>query len=113
MPLYDFECKNCNYTEEILQGYSDPSVKECPVCHTESFRIVIDNAPHVSCKNYNTIGSLADRNWKNMGHYERDAKIMKDGLDKRKEAQEKREHKNKLSKLNPKQKEKYIYTGEL
>lgn len=113
MPLYDFECRECKYSEEIFQGYSDPGEKECPKCNHNSFRIVINSCPHVSVKQYNTIGSLADKNWNQMGHYEKESKMKKDGLNEIIEKKEKKKKQNKLANMTQKQKTKYIETGEL
>ncbi len=32
MPLYEYECNNCNYRFERLQKFSDPPASECPSC---------------------------------------------------------------------------------
>ena len=32
MPTYAYKCKTCGHALEVQQGFSDPSLTECPVC---------------------------------------------------------------------------------
>jgi putative FmdB family regulatory protein len=32
MPTYAYKCKDCGHALEVQQGFSDPSLTECPVC---------------------------------------------------------------------------------
>jgi putative FmdB family regulatory protein len=32
MPTYAYKCKSCGNALEVQQGFSDPSLTECPVC---------------------------------------------------------------------------------
>jgi putative FmdB family regulatory protein len=32
MPTYAYKCKDCGHALEVHQGFSDPSLTECPVC---------------------------------------------------------------------------------
>lgn len=32
MPLYEYQCTNCNERMEILQGINDPPYNHCPKC---------------------------------------------------------------------------------
>jgi putative FmdB family regulatory protein len=32
MPTYAYKCKDCGHSLEVHQGFSDPSLTECPVC---------------------------------------------------------------------------------
>ena len=34
MPIYEFRCKSCKQTEEVLQKLNDPAPEECPHCHS-------------------------------------------------------------------------------
>ena len=40
MPLYDFRCEECNYTEEILTSSagSSETVLTCPECEKETMK---------------------------------------------------------------------------
>ena len=79
MPLYDFECKECKYYDEIRQAHDAPSILECPCCNKKALRKVFINAPAISVRGEaNTIGQLADKNTRNMGHYEKQEKAAKD-----------------------------------
>ncbi len=32
MPIYEYECEKCSHRFELIQKFSDPPVKDCPVC---------------------------------------------------------------------------------
>ena len=32
MPTYAYKCKSCGHALEVQQGFSDPSLTDCPVC---------------------------------------------------------------------------------
>jgi putative FmdB family regulatory protein len=32
MPTYAYKCKDCGHALDVHQGFSDPSLTECPVC---------------------------------------------------------------------------------
>jgi putative FmdB family regulatory protein len=32
MPTYAYKCKDCGHALEVQQGFSDPSLTECPAC---------------------------------------------------------------------------------
>lgn len=36
MPIYEYECKNCKHTLDILQKMSDPPAVKCPHCAEDS-----------------------------------------------------------------------------
>ena len=36
MPIYDFQCTNCNFQSEMLRKMSDPSLATCPNCKKET-----------------------------------------------------------------------------
>lgn len=36
MPIYEYECKKCNHTLDILQKMSDPPAVKCPQCSQDS-----------------------------------------------------------------------------
>lgn len=37
MPIYDFECKHCGHTAELMRKMSEASITTCPECQQESF----------------------------------------------------------------------------
>lgn len=32
MPIYEYDCQKCGKRTEVIQGYSDPPLKNCPHC---------------------------------------------------------------------------------
>jgi putative FmdB family regulatory protein len=36
MPIYEYRCNHCGHELEALQKLSDPVLKDCPDCHTDS-----------------------------------------------------------------------------
>ena len=66
MPTYDYECENCNHLLlDIKQSFHDKPLSCCPKCQENKLYRIITGGIHVSVKNTNTIGQLADRNTKN------------------------------------------------
>lgn len=35
MPIYEYQCKQCNERHEIIQKFSDPPLTHCPKCGNE------------------------------------------------------------------------------
>jgi putative FmdB family regulatory protein len=40
MPRYDYRCNACGHQYEKREGFSAPSVQECPVCQGEARRLL-------------------------------------------------------------------------
>ena len=113
MPLYDFECKECKYYDEIKQAHDTPSILECPCCNKKTLRKVFINAPAISVRGEaNTIGQLADKNTRNMGHYEKQEKAAKDNTQDNSEAQQRRNRNRKINSMTTKEKVKWIKGGD-
>jgi|SRR5512136_2649763 putative FmdB family regulatory protein len=36
MPIYEYRCNHCGHELEVLQKISDPVLKDCPDCRTDS-----------------------------------------------------------------------------
>lgn len=32
MPIYEYECRGCGETTEVIQKFSDPALTDCPSC---------------------------------------------------------------------------------
>jgi putative FmdB family regulatory protein len=32
MPIYEYECRSCGATTEVIQKFSDPALTDCPSC---------------------------------------------------------------------------------
>ena len=48
MPLYEYECKQCQRRTEKIQKFSDPEITECPHCSGPLERVL--SAPAISFK---------------------------------------------------------------
>jgi putative FmdB family regulatory protein len=51
MPIYDFQCSECGYQQELMRKVSAPSVDTCPQCQKETF------SKKVSAPNFQLSGS--------------------------------------------------------
>ena len=112
MPTYDYECSQCSYYEEVFQKFSEKPLVRCPQCKKHKFRRVILSAPHISVKGEPaTIQHLADRNTQKMGRYELESKMQQDNMEKVKKDRETNVLRNKINKITPAQKKKYIEKG--
>lgn len=38
MPIYQYQCADCDYKQEVLQKMSDPRLTDCPNCKKPSFK---------------------------------------------------------------------------
>ena len=83
MPLYEFQCSNCEHQEDVIGKLSDDSIMICPACKNKTFKKQL-SAPHFKLK-----GS---------GWYETDFK-NKPKTKKSKKDKEKSSKKNKTEKL--------------
>ncbi|WP_454780801.1 FmdB family zinc ribbon protein [Legionella sp. WA2022007384] len=36
MPIYEYQCTNCNHHFDLMQKISDEPVKQCPVCYKDT-----------------------------------------------------------------------------
>lgn len=41
MPIYEYECTNCNFIFEKIQKISEPPITNCPQCAEESVKKLI------------------------------------------------------------------------
>lgn len=108
--LYQYECYGCEQQYEANESIKADPQTICPNC-CGAVRRIITTCPHIALNNSNTIGQLADKNWKKMGTYEKEAKIKKDGLDKAVKRREEKVLHNKISRMNAQQKKNYIEKG--
>ncbi len=66
MPLYDYECSNCEHlVEDVFQKVTDKPLKKCPECGKHKLFKLISGGLHSSVVGNNTIGSQADKNARN------------------------------------------------
>lgn len=112
IPIYDYACRECEYEFSIFQKMSEEPECICPACKNDSIRRVINSCPHTHVKNYDTIGKLADKNWRGMGHYEKEDRLREDKVDELIAKKEKRQRANKIAKMTPEQQQKWIINGD-
>jgi putative FmdB family regulatory protein len=41
MPIYEYQCQECNHEFEAMQKFSDPVLKECPECQQPTLKKLI------------------------------------------------------------------------
>lgn len=51
MPIYDFQCSECGYQQELMRKVSAPNVEACPQCQQQTF------SKQVSAPNFQLTGS--------------------------------------------------------
>lgn len=115
MPLYDYECKECEYKmSDIYQSIKEDSLIECPSCKSHSLERIIYGGIYASVKDVKTIGQLADKNWKNLGHYKQSEinSIKKDQSKKSIFDEVGQASRHEINRMTSEQKTKYIMTGE-
>jgi hypothetical protein len=93
---------------------SDSSLSLCPSCGTHSLNRIIYGGIYASVKEVKTIGQLADKNWKALGHYKR---TEIDNQQREKQTQTVfpeagQALRKQIIKMTEEQKTKYIMTGE-
>jgi len=121
MPIYVFQCDDCEHQIEVEQSIkkSTPNRKKCPECGKKKLKKLLF-APHVYNKPSDdkiSVGLLADRNSERFSDEHKNSLDKKNGI--------KRENKEKksfwqaskknisdITAMTPKQKKKYIETGE-
>ena len=113
MPTYDYECSDCGFSNEVFQKFSEEALEACPDCHSNTYGIVVLQAPMAFVKGEpTTIQHLADRNTQKLGRYELQDKQKSDNIDKVKKDIEANERRSKINKMTTTQKKKYIEKGE-
>lgn len=117
MPTYDYKCDNCDHQlNDIFQSFKEESLTICPSCGQDSLQRVIYGGLGTFVKDVKTIGQLADKNWKSMGHYKR-SEVETNTKEKSQQAESPLSSfgsasRKQINKMTPEQKKKYIITGE-
>ncbi|MAU04669.1 MAG: FmdB family transcriptional regulator [Gammaproteobacteria bacterium] len=44
MPIYEYQCNNCNHKIEVLQKISDDPLAQCPSCHQQKLKKLVSAA---------------------------------------------------------------------
>tara|TARA_A100001515_G_scaffold142592_1_gene141732 strand:+ start:248 stop:532 length:285 start_codon:yes stop_codon:yes gene_type:complete len=91
-----------------------PSVIECPVCGQQTLQKAFITPPRIFVRGEaKTVGQLAERNYKDMGFYEKSERVEKDNKDgMTTEQKEKRKLHQKITSMTPEQKIKWIKNGD-
>jgi putative FmdB family regulatory protein len=104
MPTYCYRCSRCEHEFETYQGVKDLPLKRCPECRKHSLeRILYATRGRVAGQ---TLGSLAEKNTKEMG-----SKLDTPETKRLLEAKAKKREYNRINKMTEAQKLKYISEG--
>jgi putative FmdB family regulatory protein len=76
MPLIPYQCEKCDHYFEITQGYHDERLTKCPECKKSALKQVFCS-PYIA-QPIQSVGSLAEKNTREMGIYGREAKWKAD-----------------------------------
>src|SRR5690554_5877645 len=68
MPVYEYQCGNCEGYLEAVQGYHDSPLVTCPECKTDTLQRQLF-APTIFDATPKTLGSTAERNNTSLGKY--------------------------------------------
>jgi len=115
--LYDYKCDHCSHEmADVYQSIKEDALVKCPNCGKDTLYRVIYGGLGSFMKDAKTIGQLADKNWSQMGHYQRSETEQKQLENKPKEESPLSifggASKKEINKMTVEQKQKYIMTGE-
>lgn len=74
MLTYEYECQECKYNFETRQSIKDKPLVECPQCKSQTLERIIGSDIIFIDKTPRTLGTLAEKNTRKMGSYEKDKK---------------------------------------
>ena len=114
MPLYDYECEECSHEIlDVKQSFDEAPLSLCPECNQPKLFRVITGGIHVSVKNTNTIGQLADKNEKEYKSRinELQAKKNEHSAKPEKPAYHGEASNREITQMTAKQKQRYIMEG--
>ncbi len=116
MPIYDYECRNCDAkVSDVFQKVTDPELKKCETCGTDGLYKVLTGGLHGFMAGSDTIGSIADRNTKANKNKINEMEAMKRESQPKVEKPWHHEHTTKsmkeISKMSNEQKTRYIMEG--
>jgi putative FmdB family regulatory protein len=111
--LYDYGCHECGETlKDVKQSIHDEALTLCPSCGKHSLERVPYGGLGSFMKNSsNTIGGQADKNWSNMGHYQKSEIEAKREIEQG-PAKEKKSLRKKINNMSASQKKNYILRGD-
>ena len=100
---------------DVIQSIKDPPKKICPECGKHTLERVIYGGAGAFVRNVNTVGQLADKNWRDKGHYEKSEILAKPKKTKASEPLQNKKAtatRQEINNMTEKQKQKYIMRGE-
>lgn len=115
LPVYEFQCNDCNHQEDRLMSYSELSNApfDCDNCGGKKCLCKRFSVPSIIVDGFvpKTIGDLADKNTERMV---KEGKLNRNHLNyhtNRIEKKNTKERQERIAKMSEKQKEKYIMEG--
>ena len=110
--LYDYICHECGETiKDVNQSIHDKALVKCPTCGKNSLERVPYGGIGSFMKNSsNTIGGQADKNWSNMGSYQRSEIEHNNKI--KAQAKDKNNLRKQINNMTAEQQTKYIIKGE-
>jgi len=114
---YDYVCTDCNHElKNVMQSIKDEPKKKCPECGNNALERVMYGGSYGFVSNTSTIGQLADKNARGMGHYQRseiEAKVKENKPPSSQTIYGKyaTATKSEISKMTPQQQQNYITKG--
>ena len=115
---YDYICSHCGHElNDVRQSIKDDPLTHCDACGSEGLKRVIFGGRAAFVENASTIGQLADKNAKKMGHYQKSEVEAKIKESKPKASPETIYGKHatatrgEINKMTPKQQQNYIMKG--
>jgi putative FmdB family regulatory protein len=115
MPTYDYRCNACDHSMvDVYQHITDDSFTACPACGENTLERIIYGGIYASVKEVKTIGQLADKNWKDIGHYKR-TEISSQQREKQPQTvfpDVGQASRKEINKMSEEQRTKYIMTGD-
>ena len=108
--LYDYVCQSCQHEMiDVYQSIKDQPKKECPECGKDTLERVLHGGLYGFVKNVNTIGQLAEKNTKDMGHYKRSELEAQSKT--KNQTTESENIRREIRRMTPAQKQRYIMEG--
>jgi putative FmdB family regulatory protein len=114
---YDYICQACDHElENVLQSIKDKPKKRCPKCGKHKLERVLHGGVYGFVNNASTVGQLADKNTRDMGHYQKSEIEAKAKENKPKSTQTiygkyATASKSEINKMTPQQQQNYIMRG--
>jgi len=112
MPIYTYRCDGCDFEFEATQSIKDKPLRKCHKCNRNALQRLLHAPICIMMNDVTTIGQLAEKNSKKIGKYKLEELEANDpGIQKKKKNKEKKELHDKINKMTPQQKKRYIEEG--